>query len=206
MAEGDITVLGSGIAKMMTGDLDINGGNAKLALLLSHTISRVFDFFDDVSADEIVDASYTAGGQSLASVAVSSTPANSWGAAWQAATVYARGAIVRPTVGNGFVYKAIVGGTSAGSEPTWPTTIGQTVVDSGVTWICAGVYVVSLDFANVTFSSLDAGAPSHGIVYLDEASDATSPLLLYVELGRASNGGDYTVTIGSNGILHIIIP
>ncbi len=205
MAEGDITVLGSGIAKMMTGDLDINGGNAKMALLLAHTIDRAFDFFDDVSADEISDASYTDGGEALTAT-VSSIAANSWGSAWQASQAYVVGDIVRPSTGNGFVYKAIAGGTSAGGEPTWPTTIGTTVVDNGVTWLCAGVYVVALDFSNAVFTALDAGTPSHGIIYLDEVSDATSPLLCYVELGTASNGGDYTVQVGANGMIFIIIP
>ena len=55
---------------------------------------------------------------------------------WVAATVYALGAIVTPTVSNGYKYKVTVAGTShATTEPTWPTGgVGSTVVDGTVTW------------------------------------------------------------------------
>lgn len=43
-----------------------------------------------------------------------------------------------PVTANGFYYKCTVAGTTGGSEPSWPTTIGTTVVDGGVTWTCWG--------------------------------------------------------------------
>ena len=47
------------------------------------------------------------------------------------------GSVVRPTVHNGYVYECIVTGGAGGTEPTWPTVIGETVSDGGVnTWIC----------------------------------------------------------------------
>jgi hypothetical protein len=55
---------------------------------------------------------------------------------WEATTAYGLGQQVVPTTLNGFVYEATVAGTSDVAEPTWPTTIGQTVVDDGVTWEC----------------------------------------------------------------------
>ena len=42
----------------------------------------------------------------------------------------------RPTTHNGYVYEAQGSGTTGGSEPTWPTTIGGTVADNGITWEC----------------------------------------------------------------------
>ena len=57
--------------------------------------------------------------------------------AWQASYAYPASAIVQPTVFNGFLYQSSGSGTSGAAEPSsWPTTIGQTVNDGGVTWTC----------------------------------------------------------------------
>lgn len=54
------------------------------------------------------------------------------------------GNLCKPTTPNGYVYavtatSGATGGLShATTEPTWPTTIGNTVVDNGLTWICYG--------------------------------------------------------------------
>jgi len=53
-------------------------------------------------------------------------------------TLYAQDAYVVPASPNGFYYKATTGGTSAGSPPTYPTVLGATVADGGVTWTCWG--------------------------------------------------------------------
>jgi len=57
-------------------------------------------------------------------------------AVWQVSTVYAVGDIVKPTAANGYAYRCTVAGTSAASEPTWPTTFGNTVTDNGCQWEC----------------------------------------------------------------------
>ncbi len=60
---------------------------------------------------------------------------------WAASTNYSVGDKRVPTVANGYYYEVTAdAGSSGGSEPTWPTTIGNTVVDSGITWTCAGSY------------------------------------------------------------------
>lgn len=58
--------------------------------------------------------------------------------AWVAATNYADGDFVIPTVENGFYYEVTTdaGSSHATTEPTWPTTPGATVVDAGITWTC----------------------------------------------------------------------
>jgi hypothetical protein len=63
-------------------------------------------------------------------------------AEWLASTAYTAieggdrsvGSYVRPTTYAGLDAECTVAGTSAGSEPTWPTTAGDTVGDGGVTW------------------------------------------------------------------------
>jgi hypothetical protein len=59
--------------------------------------------------------------------------AGSTAAAWQADTSYSVGAYVVPTSPNDHFYKCTAAGTSAASEPTFPTD-GTTVTDGGVTW------------------------------------------------------------------------
>lgn len=79
----------------------------------------------DWDGDVVLEASTTDG-----RIAVGFTPA-----VWEVGTTYAVGQKVTPTVLNGYVYEATVAGDShAATEPTWPTTIGQTVVDNTVTW------------------------------------------------------------------------
>jgi hypothetical protein len=43
-----------------------------------------------------------------------------------------------PANQNGFWFSATVGGTTGTTEPTWPTTTGDTVVDGSVTWTNMG--------------------------------------------------------------------
>jgi lysophospholipase L1-like esterase len=56
--------------------------------------------------------------------------------AWAATTAYAAQAIVRPVTPNGLVYMVTAGGggNSGAAEPTWPVTLGGTVVDGALTW------------------------------------------------------------------------
>jgi len=75
--------------------------------------------------------------------------------AWQASNAYALGDVVRATTqqGTGFVFRCIVAGTSAATEPSWPKVLYKTktdvitendegyVVDGTVTW--AAVSAVS---------------------------------------------------------------
>lgn len=63
---------------------------------------------------------------------------------WQASTSYTIGDLVERTSGDGYVRALLsVGGVgtglSGGSEPTWPTTLGSTVVDGDITWECAAI-------------------------------------------------------------------
>lgn len=56
---------------------------------------------------------------------------------WTVATALALGVSRRPTTPNGYRYEVTTAGTThASTEPTWPTTIGSTVVDNTVTWTC----------------------------------------------------------------------
>lgn len=56
--------------------------------------------------------------------------------AWSAAAAVSAGALIRPTTTNNRVYQAGGSGTTGATEPTWPTTLGATVVDNDLTWTC----------------------------------------------------------------------
>lgn len=61
---------------------------------------------------------------------------------WEAARVTFEGEERRPTpdnAGYGYVFRAQNAGTTGGTEPTFPTTVGATVGDNGITWINAGI-------------------------------------------------------------------
>jgi len=55
---------------------------------------------------------------------------------WVGSTAYSLGNFVRPTSENGYHYECTTAGTSGTSQPTWPTTPGQTVNDGTVVWTC----------------------------------------------------------------------
>lgn len=60
---------------------------------------------------------------------------------WAASTARVVGDKRAPKLANGFYYQvqSVVGDALTGSlEPTWPTIVGNTVVDNHVTWICQG--------------------------------------------------------------------
>lgn len=65
---------------------------------------------------------------------------------WVGTTDYALNDIRRPTVENGFRYLVTTdAGSSGAAEPTWPTTIGGTVVDGGITWTCRSFEITDLN-------------------------------------------------------------
>lgn len=98
-------------------------------------------------------ASYLVGGDDVLALGRYDT-------AWAATTAQAVGSRRRPTVINGFHYRAVSGGTTGGTQPTWPTTEGATISDGTVTWLCqrsptAGdKFVATVD---LEFSGLVAG-------------------------------------------------
>lgn len=63
---------------------------------------------------------------------------------WILSTAFAFGDVVLPATKNGHRYKCTTAGTTAATEPTWPTRDGSTVTDGTVTWQEAGP-----DFDNV---------------------------------------------------------
>jgi hypothetical protein len=58
---------------------------------------------------------------------------------WTATETVPALTVRKPTADNGYYYLTYAGGTTGGSQPTWPVGRGKTVVDGTVTWICYGL-------------------------------------------------------------------
>lgn len=82
--------------------------------------------------------------------------------AWGASTGYGANSIILPTSANGYCYISNNGGVTGASQPTWPTVIGNTVVDGGITWRClsknAGNWVATKAY---TLGMLVRGTPAN---------------------------------------------
>jgi hypothetical protein len=156
--------------------------------------------------NEVVGTGYTARGATLGTKTITVTPADSWATVWVTLTAYVVGDVVRPTVGNGHLYKCIVAGTTAAGQPTWPTVAGQTVVDGTVTWAEAGRAITQIDAADTTWPNSTITA-RYCVGYKDTGTDGTSPLLFLGNFGsdQSTSNGTFQITWSSLGILVVFV-
>ncbi len=89
---------------------------------------------------------------------------------WAGTTAYSLNDRVKPTTENGYYYVCSNAGTSGGTEPTWPTLDGDTVVDSGATWTCRDTSYV---FTVTTAGSTGGTEPVWTYAKDDTISDGT---------------------------------
>ncbi len=100
---------------------------------------------------------------------------------WAGSTAYALNDMVLPTTPNNYYYVCTTAGTSAGGEPTWPTTIDATVADNDVVWTVAYHYEYEL------------GADNHVFWALSNRQRLVIPYFVQVD-SHPSDGDDYTGT------------
>jgi hypothetical protein len=168
------------------------------------------DFLDDVVANEISGTGYTAGGFTLASKTLTKTEANSLATTWAATTTFGSDTtahFVRPTTGNGYVYRAQASGTTAGTEPTWPTTVGATVVDGSVTWTNVGRALVQFDAADENRTGLTVSFRYSVFYNRTPSTDATRPLLCLLDWGTTQTitSGNVNVVFNPQGLLTLAV-
>lgn len=116
------------------------------------------------------------------------------GTTWAASTAISLYAVYEPTTRNNYLYRATVAGTTAGSEPTWPTTIGNTVVDGGVTWTCIAKipevgYDDLLDSVETTVTGLETFTTEYDLSTMSSAAPlATSTAYSVGDFALSANG------------------
>lgn len=190
------------VSAAVKGDLDLDNG----MFWQLHTNSYVPDlvahqFQSDLTNQLATGGGYTAGDGTTGALAagaatITVTAANSWAVARANSTAYAVDDVVRPATGNGFLYRATTAGTTGGSIPSFPTVLGQTVADGGVTWEMVGASIVVISFADPVWSTFTATGIRHAVL-IDKTSGsaATNPLVALITFGsdQAGGGGNWTI-------------
>lgn len=190
-------------------NFDFLSDTIKIALLTSSYTPNLdtHDFFDDITNEVANGNGYTTGGATLGTKAASYVAAAS-ATARQNSTAYTLGQLVRPSTANGYVYQCVVAGTSGGSAPTYPTVIGTTVTDGGVTWLCVGRGYIMFDAADPSWANATITA-RYAVIYDDTpATNGAKPLLWLIdfEANVSSTNGTYQITFDANGIGYIAVP
>lgn len=200
------------MTRMVNKEIDFNSDSLKWTL---HTNAYVPNAdthanVSDLTNELATGGGYTVGGITLTTPTQAYTAANSWTVQRANTTAYNVGDVVRPAAANGFLYLASVAGTSGSSVPTFPTVIGTTVVDGGVTWECIGRGIVVLDGDDPSWPLFTAG-PCRILVLSDRQTGvaATSPLIGYLDFGvdKTGGGGAFTAQLHPQlGALSIAMP
>lgn len=195
---------------LVNAEIDLDDGMTWTLHTSSYTLDRFADdFVNDLTNELSTGSGYTSGGMSAGVVNRTLTVANSWATQRANSTAYALGDVVRPATGNGFLYRATTAGTTGASIPTYPTVLGQTVVDGGVTWECYGRAIVVFTATNNP-SWATASFTFRYLVLSDRTAGtaATQRLVGVTDFGsnQTAGGGTYTITPHPQlGFLHHVI-
>lgn len=152
-----------------------------------------------INANEVTGTGYSAGGLAISSPALTQVAANSWAGVWAATTAYSVGQIVRPSVGNGFLYMCVAAGTSGGSTPTFGTVQGETTADgASLVWLNIGSVGIKYTIAAPTWANSTITA-RYGVLY-DTTANASGLLVALDDFGSniSSTNGSFTVTPDAN--------
>lgn len=197
----------SAFTKTWNKEADLDTDTLKAMLCTSaYTPNRATHAYKSDVTNEITGTGYTAGGATLTTPTIAYVAANSWATARANSTAYVVGQYVRPATGNGFLYKCITAGTSGGSVPTYPTTYGGTVTDGTVVWECVAQGAVTLDAADVAWPSSTLTARYCVIYDSTPATDATRPLIAYIDFGADASTTAATLTVQFDAVGIAFVP
>jgi hypothetical protein len=198
--------------RIMNGEVDWDTHDLRVTL---HSASYVpdldaHDYVADLTNELATGGGYTSGGLAVASKSITTTLGSAWTVQRAASTGYITDDIVRPAAANGHLYRAVTTGTTGGSLPTYPTNLGETVVDGGVTWQNIGRAIVVLGFTDPLWAAATFG-PARYAVLSDRtpAGAGAQPLLGLTDFGtdRTGGGGNFAITMhAALRALYLTIP
>lgn len=195
----------------MNAEVDFDDGMTWTAHDSSYTLDRVtHDYVNDLAGELATANGYTVGGISAGVVSRTTTAANAWAVQRAASTAVVVGDVVRPATGNGFLYRATNSGSTGASLPTYPTVLGQTVVDGAVTWECYGIAITVFTAANAPTWTFTTGMTTLRYIVLSDRTNgtaATQPLVAVADFGTNQSGTGNTWTMtphASLGYFHFI--
>lgn len=205
-------------AKLLNKEIDFNS-DALVWTLHTSTYTPNQDthaYVSDLTNELSTGGGYTAGttgggGLAISTPTMTYTAANSWATTWAASTAFTVGQVIRPATGNGFLYRCIVAGTSDASTPTFLTVLGGTTAETGtVRWECVGSGIVVVNCTDPTWATFTAG-PARYAVLSDRTpnTNATDPLICYVDFvtDKTGGGGNFTIDVnGTLGLFHFFVP
>lgn len=127
---------------------------------------------------------------------------------WVVATAYTVGQRRQPTASNTYVYTCTTAGTShASTEPTWPLTLGSTVVDNTCIWTCTSKKHVTTEIVlAATSGDLATNTPGASLSLGNTiTSGTTNEKLVYIRVINSVNtvGNDSAepeIAIAINGV------
>lgn len=156
-----------------------------------------WETYADITNEVANGNGYATGGATLGTKTLIVTPADSWGTQRANTTAYVVGDVVRPAAANGFLYRCVVAGTSAGSPPSFSTTIGRETADGSVVWSTLGKAIVFWDAADPSWANATFTA-RYGYIYKSGGGD---PLMCLVTFSAdvTSSGGTFLITLPTSG-------
>ena len=198
----------NGVKNIVNGAIDLDGDTIKCALVLSsYTPADSHEFWDtSVASAESSGSGYTAGGVALSGKSVASTLADSWATTWETSTAYTVGQVVRPLTGNTHLYMVQTAGTSAGTEPSFPTTRNGQVSDNTVTWQEVGKSIVVWDATDPSWAAASVTA-RYAVFYGVGTAGSADFLISYINFGsdETSVADTFSITLDATGIARAFV-
>jgi len=115
-------------------------------------------------------------------------------AAWTASTAVTLGEVARPVVDNNYRYEIVTAGTTDSTEPTWPTSIGSTVLDGTAVWKCTSATHETTEVKLATSNAGLDGATAGASLVMGNTINSLAGNLVEVHI-RVTNA---VTTVGDN--------